>query len=456
VPRTRVIAGILVAVAVVVAVIFLVARDGDDDDDGDEEFAHIEALPASFCAEVEFGGAGEPNALIVSDLPMQGDSAERSAQMVEAIRQELENQNWQAGETRIAYQVCDDSIAETGEWDARRCRDNAANYANNSDVIGVIGTYNSGCAAEMIRILNEAPDGGVAMVSPGNTLICLTELASGCERGQPNSLYPSGTRNYARVVPNDAFQGAGLASFARDQGVRRPYVLFAADDPTSEGQGTTFQEAAQALALQVVGFDSWDPEAADYTELMQKVKDAGADTVVLAGLLEQNGPQIIRDKVKVLGPNNGRVKLLAPDGFAQQATIDDTGPTSAGMFVSVPGRTPDSLTGPGKAFVAQLEAQIGGAPVELYAPYAGQAAEVLLSAIAPSAKRADIITALLQAKVDQGIVGNFEITPTGDPSVGPISVSVARDTFELAKEISPPANLVTAARGGFPASIPAP
>ena len=50
---------------------------------------------------------------------MQGDSAERSAQMVAAIRLELENQGWQAGQTRIAFQVCDDSIAETGEWDDR-------------------------------------------------------------------------------------------------------------------------------------------------------------------------------------------------------------------------------------------------------------------------------------------------------------------------------------------------
>lgn len=445
-PRTRVIAGILVAFTVLVAVIFLVTRGGDDDDDG-QEFAQIESLPASACEEVEYGGEGEPNALIASDLPMQGDSTERSTQMVDAIRQVLDNQNWQAGQTRIAFQACDDSVASTGEWDADKCKDNAANYANNDDVIGVIGTYNSGCAAEIIPILNEAPDGGVAMVSPGNTLICLTEPASGCEPGQPDSLYPSGTRNYARVVPNDAFQGAGLASFARDQGVRKPYVLFAADDPTSEGQAATFQGAAKALGLQVAGYESWDPEATDYTELMQKVRGTGADGVVLAGLLEQNGPQLIRDKVKVLGPNTGKVKLLAPDGFAQQATIDDAGPRAKGMFVSVPGRTPESLTGPGATFVDQLTAELGGDPVELYAPYAGQAAEVLLSAIAPSAQRTDVIRSL-QTEVDNGIVGAFTITPTGDPSVGPISVSVAGDTFELEKEITPPPDLVTAARGG--------
>jgi branched-chain amino acid transport system substrate-binding protein len=353
-----------------------------------------------------------------------------------------------AGTTPVALQVCDDSIESTGAWDAAKCKQNATDYANDPDVIGVIGTYNSGCAAEMIPILNQAPGGGVAMVSPGNTLICLTEKSKTCEPGQPESLYPTGTRNYARVVPNDAFQGAGLATFAKQQGVSKPYVLYAGGDPTSKGQGETFKGAAKALGLQVMGFEAWDPEASDYSAVMNKVKASGADGVVLAGLLEQHGPELIKAKVAALGPNDGPVKLLAPDGFAQQATIDDTGPDSAGMFVSVPGRTPESLTGPGKTFVDDLKSKLDGAPVELYAPYAGQAAEVLLSAIAPSPKRANVIKGLLQTEVDKGIVGQFTITATGDPSIGPISVSVAADTLKTEKEIIPPASLVEAARAG--------
>jgi branched-chain amino acid transport system substrate-binding protein len=434
------------AILLAATAVGLVACGGDDG--SSDKVSGVQALPSSSCADVEYGGAGDPNALIASDFPMQGDSAERSAQQVDAIRQELDDQGWKSGTTRIALQVCDDSIESTGAWDAAKCKQNATDYANNPDVIGVIGTYNSGCAAEIIPILNQAPAGGVAMVSPGNTLICLTEKAKGCEPGQPDNLYPTGTRNYARVVPNDAFQGAGLATFAKEKGVSKPFVLYAGGDPTSKGQGETFQGAAKALGLQVMGFEPWDPEATDYSALMKKVKASGADGVVLAGLLEQHGPEMIKAKVAALGPNDGAVKLLAPDGFALQATIDDTGPDSAGMFVSVPGRTPESLTGPGKAFVAQLETKLDGAPVELYAPYAGQAAEVLLSAIAPSPKRADIIKGLLQTEVDKGIVGQFTITPTGDPSIGPISVSIARDTLQTEKEIIPPSGLVDAARAG--------
>jgi branched-chain amino acid transport system substrate-binding protein len=123
------------------------------DDDGGDEVSAVEAVDAN-CSDVEYQGEGDPSALIVSDLPLQGDSAERSAQMNDAIRLQLDDSGWKAGSTNVAFQACDDSIKKTGEWDAGVCRNNATAYAENSDVIGVIGTYNSGCAAEIIPILN--------------------------------------------------------------------------------------------------------------------------------------------------------------------------------------------------------------------------------------------------------------------------------------------------------------
>ena len=129
----------------------------------------------------------------------------------------LEGAGWKAGGRNVAFQACDDSEADTGLWSKAQCQANARAYAANPSVLGVVGTYNSGCAEAMIPILGGAPGGGVAMVSPGNTLICLTQSAPGCAKGEPKSLYPQ-RRNYARVVPNDAYQGAGLASFAQQQG----------------------------------------------------------------------------------------------------------------------------------------------------------------------------------------------------------------------------------------------
>ncbi|HEY2716351.1 MAG TPA: branched-chain amino acid ABC transporter substrate-binding protein [Solirubrobacterales bacterium] len=405
----------------------------------------VTPVSSSSCGALQYGGSGSPDALIVSDLPLQGDSRQRSLQMNDAIVLVLEGADWQAGGHRVAFQACDDSSAKTGLWTKAICQANARAYAADPSVLGVVGTYNSGCAEAMIPILGRAPGGGVAMVSPGNTLICLTESSPSCPKGQPKSLYPA-RHNYARVVPNDAYQGAGLASFARGQHVQRAYVFYAAKDPTSLGQAKTFRGAARQVGIEVVGFKSWNPKAKSYRGLMEKAAAASPDAILLAGLTEENGAQLIKDKVAVLGPNSG-VRLLAPDGFAQQSTIDLAGKASKGMFASVPGLVPQSLKGPGKKLVGELENKVGGA-IELYAPYAGQAASVVLEAIGKGNDRNGVIAAVAETKVLNGITGSFEILPSGDPSVGPITVSIAGKAFTPFQVMKPGASLVKAARQG--------
>ncbi len=417
-------------------------------DDSDDEGAAVEAL-AGTCGEVEFGGEGEPEALIASDLPMQGDSRERSEQMVEAIRLALDESDWSAGEVSIGFQACDDSIAKTGLWDPKQCRENAEVYADNTAVVGVVGTYNSGCAEEIIPILNEAPDGPVAMVSPGNTFVCLTESSETCAAGEPDSYYPSGERNYARVVPNDAFQGAALAELAEEEGGGGAYVLYAADDDTSLGQATNFRNAAEELGVEIAGYETWDPKASDYRDLMEDIERGGASALVLAGLTEQNAGRLIQDKVSVLGPNDGEVALIGFDGLTQQSTIDESKGAAEGMLSSVPGRAPPNLTGAGADFADELSTRVGDAPIEQFAPFAGEAAEVLLQAIESAGDdRAAVGADVIGIQRDDGIVGTYEITQTGDPDVGPVTIFRAGDAFEPDREITPDSGLVAAARGG--------
>jgi branched-chain amino acid transport system substrate-binding protein len=433
-----VLSALLISLLVVVAVLGAGAASGA---------AGATAVSLKACGSVQYQGKGAPEALIVSDLPLDGDSRQRSLQMNDAIELVLKGAGWAAGSTTVGFQACDDSSPKTGLWTKAICRENAQAYAADPSVLAVIGTYNSGCAEVEIPILGKAPGGGVAMVSPGNTAICLTESSPECAGGTPKSLYPK-AHNYARVVPNDAYQGAGLASFAKGEGIKSAYVLYAGNDPTSLGQAHTFQGAAKKAGIKVVGFAAWDPKAKNYTALMETVAKTEPEAVLLAGLTEENGGRLIKDKVAVMGPNNGAVKLLAPDGFAQQSTIDLAGSAAKGMFASVPGLVPQELPGPGKQLVAALKKQVDG-PVELYAPYAGQAAELVLSALAGnSGSRAAVISGVADAKVKNGITGSFDILPSGDPSVGPITISRAGKTFTPLKVIKPSAALVAAARKG--------
>ena len=449
--------------ALLVAVLALLAAGcgGDDDEAGGDGATTeassgggegVEALPSSSCTAVEYEGEGEPDVLIASDFPLQGSSRTQTTQIVEAIRYLLEEANYKAGDHNVAFQSCDDSTAQAGKWDSGKCSTNAQAYAGNEKVVGVIGTFNSGCAAIVIPVLNQAPGGGVAMISPANTYVCLTEGGPGCDGTEPDKYYPSGSRNYARVVAHDAYQGAAVAEFAKEQGVTSVYIL---NDKEAYGLGvaTNFQNAAEAVGIKVAGFEAWDPKASSYEALFRKIGGTDADAVFLGGLIDENGAQVIKDKVAVLGPNDGEVKLFVPDGFTTQQTIDEAPEAAPGMFLSVAGVPIDQFEGPGAEFAEALKPRIGGKPVDPYAIYGAQAAQVMIDAIAASdGSRGDVIAKMFEASVTDGYLGSFEINDTGDPSgaegaVVGFTIYKATDKLETVKTISPKPENVEAARG---------
>ena len=244
--------------------------------------AGVEALPSSSCTAVEYEGDGEADVLLASDFPLQGSSRTQTTQIVEAIRYLLEQQNWKAGDHNIAYQSCDDATAQAGKWDSGKCSTNAQAYAGNEKLVAVIGTFNSGCAAIEIPVLNQAPGGGVAMISPANTYVCLTEGGPGCDSTEPDKYYPTGTRNYARVVAHDAYQGAAVAEFMQAQGVKSVFIL---NDKEAYGLGvaTNTRNAAKHLGIKIAGFTAWDPKAASYEALFNTIKAAAQTPSSSAG-----------------------------------------------------------------------------------------------------------------------------------------------------------------------------
>jgi branched-chain amino acid transport system substrate-binding protein len=431
----------------VAALAFIAAGCGGDSGGGAPE-----ALPSSSCTAIEYEGDGDPDYILASDFPLQGSSRFQTEQINAAIRYQLGQQDWKAGDYNIGLQVCDDATAQAGKWDSGKCSSNANAYAANEKVIGVIGTFNSGCAAIEIPVLNQATGGAIPMVSPANTWPCLTvNLPGGCDSTEPDKYYPSGDRNYIRVVPSDDYQGAAVAEFMQAQGVKSVYIL---NDKEAYGLGvaTTTRKAAASLGIKIAGFEAWDPKASSYTSQFQKVKSSGADAVFLGGLIDENGAQVIKDKVAVLGANDGEVGLYAPDGFTTQATIDEAGTAASGMFMSIAGVPIDAFKGPALDFIDGLQnGPLQGKAIDPYAIYGGQAAQVMLGAIAASdGTRADVITKLFDTKVTDGLLGSFTINENGDPaeaSGAVVGFTIYKATDELTTEttISPKQETVKAA-----------
>ena len=351
----------------------------------------VTALPASSCAPVQYQGSGKADYLIASDLPLIGGSRTQTVQMNKAMTYALSQRDWKAGKYKIAFQACNDASAQLAKWDPTKCSANAHAYAGNSSLLGVVGTFNSGCAAIEIPVTNKAPGGGLAMISPANTYGCLTEPCAGNE---PEKYYPSGTRTYARVAPSDPNQGAVQAKLMQQKGVKSVYIL---NDKEAYGLGVAKNTEG---ALKAAGIKAKNPDA-----------------VFIGGLIDENSGQLISDKVAVLGDNT-KVKLMLPDGFTTDAIFDRAEggtPNAKGAYFSVAGVGIDKYTGAAKTFIDGFKSQLGGKPVDPYAILGAQAAQVLLNAIEKSdGTRSSVIDNVFKTKVNDGLIGSFELNKNGD------------------------------------------
>jgi len=384
------------------------------------------------------GGSGGGKTVIIStDLPLQGPSKDASESTNQAIELYLASIGNKAGDYTIKLQKYDDSTAAAAKWDSGQCATNATAHVKNKDEVAVMGTFNSGCAKIEVPILNQDPSGPMLMVSHANTNPGLTKT---WDAGEPDKYYPKATRNYARVVTTDDVQGIAVGTFAsKDLAIKKMYIL---NDNETYGQGVAKSVASEAAknGITVIANEAWDAKATNYTALFQKIKSAGADAVYLAGVFDNNGGQLVKDKVAVLG-DNATVKLLGPDGFTGYPDTLNKMPEAQGMYLTFPGLSTDQLKtagGAGAKLLTDYKAKYSKDPASSYALYGVAAVQVIIEAIKKSdGTRKGVTNAIFSGDgitipADQSVFGKeTKIDPkTGDVNVKDITVELIKGNAE--------------------------
>jgi branched-chain amino acid transport system substrate-binding protein len=398
--------------------------------------AGVAVLAAVAAVGAPLANAATPKTLtIATELPLQGASADASRDTNRAIELYVKQQKGKAGKYNIKIKPYDNSTAAKGSWDDATCAKNANSHVAAKDEIAVMGTYNSGCAKIMLPILNQAPGGGMLMISHANTNPGLTKS---WDPGEPAKFYPTGKRTYGRVVATDDFQGAAGAQFAKkDLGLKKCVVL---NDAQTYGVGvaTAFKEAAAKEGIEIIADQAWDAKATDYTALFEGVKSKSPDCVYLGGINDNNGEKLIKDKVAVLGPNDGAVKLIAPDGFSGYPTVAEL-KEAQGMYITFAGLPASELIkagGAGAKFVTDFKKTYGADPASAYAIYGAAATQYIMKSIAASnGTRSDVIAKALSGKVvvsaKDSIIGKqFSLDKNGDVTVRDMSVQIMKDNKE--------------------------
>jgi branched-chain amino acid transport system substrate-binding protein len=276
----------------------------------------------------------------------------------------------------------------------------------------------------------------MVMVSNANTNPGLTKK---WDAGEPEKYYPTGKRNYYRVVTTDDVQGAAAAIFAKAQGVKKVYVI---NDRQTYGQGIAraFTTNAKKQGLTVLSSgdagEGWDDKATDYEALFTKIKALSPDMIYIGGIYDLGGGKLVRDKVKYLGDNT-KVKMMAADGFTGYPDFLAQ-KESEGSYLSFTGLTIDRFPkgGVAEAFLDEYLLTYGEAPTSSFSIYGAAAAQAILDALSRSnGTRKDIFEKMKTVNVPaaKSVVGSqLAFDKNGDIKAADISIILVtggKETF---------------------------
>jgi branched-chain amino acid transport system substrate-binding protein len=387
------------AVGVAVLAMAIVAGCGEDDGGGG-------------------GGGGEPEGKtlkIYSSLPLQGPAREQNVAIVNGAKLALEQSGSRAGSFKIQYESLDDSTAQAGGWEASATTANARRAAQDEATIAYIGEFNSGATALSLPLMNEA---GILQVSPGNTAVGITSDEPGAEEGEPDKYYPTGKRNYARLLPKDTVQGAALVAVMKEEGCKAAYVL---NDKEVYGAGLArnVELAAKAQGLELKGNDGIDKNAANYRALGAKIADTGVDCFVYTGITANNAVQIFKDMAAAI-PDG---KLFGPEGIGETGFFD---PAEGGIpadvakrtLLTIPGLAPEEYTPAGREFVDAYAQKYGEDNPDRYAIYGYESMKLILDSIKAAgqngADRAAVVQQVYATRDRDSVLGSYGIDENGD------------------------------------------
>jgi len=275
----------------------------------------------------------------------------------------------------------------------------APGVAADKAIIGVIGTACSGEARNSFPAYKAA---GLTMVAPSASAVDLTN------RKAKSNGFPI----FHRVVANDSFQGPALARYAA-VGITAPkyYML---DDQSTYGAPLIRENAtptAKKLGT-IVGTDNFPDDTKDFTSVVAKVKDSGANIVLFGGYDYTAGPLI-----KALRDGGYKGVFAGGDGVQTSGFVGLAGGKAIAVGVKMTAADVPFNTLLTAAQLADFTKVTGVKVPGLYAGTAWTAANVFIQCIKEGATNRSAIQKCVNNGTFTDAGGNkFKFDRYGDPT----------------------------------------
>ena len=357
-------------------------------------------LLASACGESDAPTGDNGQTLRVVKIgqagPLTGPIAHLGKDNENGVRLAIEEAN-AAGIVIGGQQVRFEMVSEDDEGNPQKGTVVAQKIVD-AEVAGVIGHLNSGTTIPASKIYFDA---GIAQISPSATNVDYTN---------------QGYKTAFRVMANDAQQGVVLGNFAVNN--LNAGSIAVIDDRSAYGKGLAdqFEKAAKAAGADIITREFTDLTKTDFTAILTRIKGMNPDLVFCGCLDSQSGPMM--KQIKNLGLT---ATFLSGDGSQTKQFLTLGGDAAEGAYASSPGVPLDKMPG-GPAFTEKYTTTFNQ-DIQIYAPYAYDAANTLIAAI----KQADstdpaVYLPVLAAIEYEGVSGIVRFDEKGDIKGGSISL----------------------------------
>ncbi|MFK0155581.1 branched-chain amino acid ABC transporter substrate-binding protein [Streptomyces sp. NPDC090499] len=348
------------------------------------------------------GDSGNVTVTIGVDAPLTGQNSATGLGIQYGAQIAVDDANKNKTVPGVTFKIKaldDKAIPATGQQ-------NATQLVSDKTVLGVVGPLNSGVATQMQQVFATA---NLVEISPSNTA---PELTQG-KNWQTSKSRPFKT--YFRTATTDALQGAYAADYAYN--VAKKKKAFVVDDKQTYGAGLSkiFQEQFAKQGGKVIGTDHVNTGDRDFSTLVTKIKNSGADILYYGGQYDES--EVLTKQLKAAG---AKIPLFGGDGMFSDTYIKTAGASAEGDLVTSIGVPVDTLPA-AKDFVATYKAKKYPGDYGTYGSYSYDATTAIIKAVGqvvkdgkiPDDARSQIVGAVQNTSFD-GISGKISFDEYGD------------------------------------------
>lgn len=316
---------------------------------------------------------------VATDLPVSGkdESGGKPAENGASLAVTQANANKTIPGYTLQF-VPKDDVGPSGAHDPAVGKANVTALISDALVAGIVGPFNSGVAEAEMPVANQAP---IALISPSNTLPCLTQNASqsaACT-GQNDivaTLRPTGNVTYFRIATTDTSQGGVGASLLYGLNYRKVWVV---DDAEAYGIGiaSIFSSDWTKLGGTVLGRSSEPGTTTSYVSLLTTIAAAHPDVVYFGGT-DATGGTLFREQFKQV-PGLANTPLGSGDGIVTGDFAKGVAPLGGGSIYGTTGSVDVTTVPSAQSFVTAYQATYG--TLGAYSANAYDCMNILIQAI---------------------------------------------------------------------------